>query len=134
MRGTRGFNGVYSGSDIYFIYESDRTKTWKMIAEEEDFSSSSGPHNAAKRFAVAFDLPWPLPKRIRNSLGRKIYEAKERNPHWTWAKCLKKFRPEMEHGLCLMGSISCNRAKAYAKSNGRPWPITQISSDRSSSS
>ena len=56
MRGNRGFNGVYSGSEVYFIYESDRTKTWKMIAEEQDFSSSSGPHNAAKRFAVAFDL------------------------------------------------------------------------------
>jgi len=133
MRGNRSFSGVYSGSEIYFIYESDRTKTWKVIAEEEDFSSSSGPHNAAKRFAVAFDLPWPLPKRIRNSLGRRIYEAKERNPHWTWAKCLKKFRPDMEYSPGDLGTMGCNRAKSYAKSNNMPWPINQ-SSFRSSSS
>ena len=133
MRGNRGFSGVYSGSEVYFIYESDRTKTWRMIAEEEDFSSSSGPHNAAKRFAGAVDLPWPLPKRIRTSLGKKIYEAKKRNPHWTWAKCLKKFRPEMEHSLGVLGSMGCNRAKAYAKSNNKPWPMNQ-SPFRSSSS
>ena len=133
MRGNRGFNGVYSGSEVYFIYESDRTKTWKVIAEEQDYSSSSGPHNAAKRFALAFDLPWPLPKRTRDSLGRRIYEARINNPNWTWARCLKEFRPDIVGTQDEIGTIGCNRAKAYAKSNDKPWPIDQ-SSLRSSSS
>ena len=134
MRGNRTFNGVYSGSDVYFEYTSDPSATWEEIAIKNDFSSASGPYNAAKRFALAFDLPWPLGmQKTRRSLGRNLYEYKCRNPQKTWMQCFRVFRPDATQGS-KTGSIACNRAKKYALYHGYKWPITQTSSDRSNSS